>query len=226
MPTALESKAALELLTADAVATVNSYAARVQGSAEVRRAATLEAVPEIVGYYSLGAAALAADFYEDARESAGAAGRFTATAVVADRTVRVRRGVAWATEPWFEDLDQTVDERFALIVGGEVPRGYRDTILTNRRADSEAIGWQRIASPIACKFCRFLAANGAVYKESTVRFAAHGDCSCTAAPVFKGGATGPEASVEQYTASRRARTDRDRARLREWLNAAYPDVRG
>ena len=68
-----------------------------------------------------------------------------------------------------------------------------------------------------------LSDRGAVYRDDTVRFAAHTHCHCTAAPVFKGGESGPEASVVQYVASKRRPSQRDRDKVRKYLAENYGD---
>lgn len=222
MVTALESKAQLTLLGDDAEDTVRWMLRRSSGRWESRRVQLLDTVPDVLGFYSEGSAALAVDFYDDAR--VGVAGRFSAAPVVLDRTVKIRRGVAWASEPLSVDDDELAAARFAQLMRSEMARPYRDTILTNRKQDPQAIGWKRIARGSAsCKFCRMLADRGAVFKESTAYFAAHDDCLCTAAPVFRGGEVGPEANVAQYVASKRRRTAKEKAFLRDYLAANYPD---
>ena len=217
MPSPRESRAALKLLTTEAVAVSLDLLARVKGSPEVRRAALLEGVPALVGYYSDGSAALAADFYDEERELAGVTSRFTSNAVVLDRTVKLRRGVAWAAEPLFVDDFELSDARMAEVVQLNTARPYRDTILANRREDPAAIGWKRITAG-GCPFCKALASRGATYKAETAQFAAHPNCHCTAAPVFRDGETGPEASALQYMASKRNRTPEQRERIREWIS--------
>lgn len=221
MPTPSESREALQLVTGEAVATAGALALQLNGSPELRRAALLETVPDLIGYYADGSAALAADFYEEQREDAGVRSSFVPELVLVDRTVKVRRAVAWASEPWFTELDVTVDARLAEVVQLEVARGYRDTITSNQRSDPDAVGWRRVASGAGCKMCRMLAARGAVYKADTARFATHPACDCTAQPVFTTNDTGVEASTFQYLASRRSRTPEQRAALRDYLNTFY-----
>lgn len=62
--------------------------------------------------------------------------------------------------------------------------GGRDVLLANVKADKRAVGWQRVSSGAACKFCASLAERGAVYGESSVGFPAHDGCACMAEPVF------------------------------------------
>lgn len=223
MVTANESKAALRIVTDESVATSVGLLTALPGSPTARRAALLESVPEIIGYFSEGSAALAVDFYEETREVAGVSDRTFVTRFASnDRTVKIRRGVAWASDPLFDGDEALASSRLAEIVQLETSNPYRDTILTNRRADPAAAGWQRITGQ-CCRFCRMLGDRGAVYREATARFAAHPNCDCTAAPVFDGGEMGPEASAMQYMASRRNRTPATRARIRDYLDANYPE---
>lgn len=216
MPTALESKAAAGLVTDRAVAEASKFLMSLSGSPETIRAALLEVVPELIGVYALGTASLAADLYEESRERVISA-PYTAEVVVLDRTVKIRRGIAWASDPLFTDDWDSALARLAEIVNPETMRPYRDTILGNRQQDPESVGWRRITSPGACGFCRMIADKGAVFKASTARFAAHTTCNCTAEPVFRGQAIGPEASTLQYVASKRRRTPAEKQRIREWV---------
>ena len=228
MPSARESRAALQLLTADALGATEDLFSRLNGSAEQRRLVLLETVPGLIDYYSDGSAALAADLYEEERDQAGVTKLYAVEPVVDDRVVKQRRGIAWAADPLFSEADVAAASALALsrlseIVQPEVARPYRATILANRRQDPEAVGWQRITNG-GCRFCRMLAARGAVYRESSVRFAAHPNCHCTAVPVFVGNFTGEEASTIQYVASRRSRSPAQKAELRAYLDEFYgPD---
>lgn len=222
MTTPRESRAALQLLTGEAVSVASDLLARVRGSADVRRAALLDGVPEVVGYYSEGSAALAADFYEDWREQVGVTDSFTAELVLVDRTVKIRRAVAWASEPLFDGDDEGASARLGQIVQFESARPFRDTVLASSKRDPASVGWRRVASPTACKFCRMLADRGAVYRQAAARFAAHkGVCHCVAEPVFGPNDTGESASVMQYMASRKNRTPAQRAQLRDYLDTFY-----
>jgi hypothetical protein len=190
--------------------------ASTSGSPEARRLQLLDGVPDVIGYYAEGSAALAADFYDDERERAGVAQSYVTTSVINDRVVKIRRGIAWAAEPLFVGEDAATPDRLAEIVQLESARPFRDTITTNRQQDPQATGWKRVTSG-GCAFCRMLASRGAVYREASVHFASHPNCHCTAAPVFRTGESGPEASAIQYKASRRSRTPAQRAELRQYL---------
>lgn len=218
MVTARESRAALQLVTSEAVNTSLALLARVPGSPEARRAALLDSIPPIIGYFAEGSAALAVDFYEETRADAGVDREFLTELVINDRTVKIRRAVAWAAEPLF--VGEDAGERLREVVQLEVARPHRDTILTNRRNDPASVGWRRITNG-GCKFCRMLADRGAVYSQATARFAAHTNCHCVAEPVFEGEAIGPQASAIQYIASKRSRTAAERAHLRDYLDSFY-----
>lgn len=216
--TALESKQALTVLADDAEDTARWMVDRTSGSFESRRLQLLDTVPEVVGYYSEGSAALAADAYMDARW--GVSGAFVAAPIVLDRTVKIRRGVAWASDPMSLGDFEMASSRFAKLVRTEMTRPYRDTTLGNGSRDGMFVGYKRIARGESCGFCKALAARGAVFKKNTVYFAAHDDCQCTAAAAFVGQPHGPEADVMQYTASKRRRTPAEKAAINDWA-ASY-----
>ena len=221
MPSALESQAALRLITYNADQQVRALLAGLTGSPQQILAQLLEAMPWLISYYTDGSAALAADLFDDMRDMASPKGWFRADPVVLDRTVKIRNAVAWAVQP-SENSNVTTVTKLAEIVQNEIARPYRDTITLNSRRDPEAVGWTRVSGD-SCGFCRMLAGRGAVYKRETARFAAHGHCDCTAAPAFRGGDIGPEASVMQYTASKRSKTPAQQAAVRDYLATYYPD---
>lgn len=219
MPSPEEARQALVLVTATASSTATDLVAA--RAPDATRDRLLIAAPEIVTYYSDGSAALAADHYDDLRATANAPGRYTAEPVVRLREEKIRTGVLWSVEPLYrpEPDEVLAASRIAEVIQYETARPFRDTITTNTRRDPAAVGWQRITGG-GCKLCSLLAGRGAVYKESTARFATHPSCKCSAAPVFDDTA-GPEASVMQYVASQRKRSPQQQQRLREAL-AAMP----
>jgi hypothetical protein len=225
MPSPRDTRAALQLLTSTAVIASADVLSRLQGSPEAKRLALLEATPELIGYYSEGSAALAADFYEEERELAGVRDAFTPELLITDRTVKQRRAIAWAAQPLIDDVDDALaltGGRMGELIQLEVARPFRDTITANRLRDPEAVGWRRITRG-GCPFCRMLADRGAIYKESTARFAAHPNCHCISQPVFSANDTGVEASVVQYKASSRSSTPKSRASLRSYLETYYSE---
>lgn len=220
MTTARESKAALQLVTGAAVDAVVSALGRLSGSPEQQRALLLDIAPSVIAHYSDGSSALAADFYDDERERAAPPKLYIAEPVIMDRTVKIRRAVAWASDPLFGDEPEKAAGRLAEVVQLETARPYRDTILTNRNRDPSAVGWRRITNG-GCKLCRMLSDRGAVFTDKTALFAAHTNCKCTAQPVFSTDDYGDEANVMQYMASRRKRTPEQQEVLREYLRVNY-----
>lgn len=224
MPTASEARQALTLITGDAVRQVTSLIERLSGrSAPQQRDALLELVLPLVGYYTNGTGALAADFYDDERERIGARRRFSAEPVPWERDEKLARAIVWSVAALEEG--GTVTERLAPVIQLETARSYRDTITENTHRDPSAVGWRRVTRGGSCKLCTMLASRGAVYRESTARFATHENCDCGAQPVFDG-QPGQEADAMQYVASRRRTSQRDRDRLRDYLNEHFPDAPG
>jgi len=215
-----EARRALVLVTAAAVA----EAVRL---APLGAEAVTAGVPEVIAYYSLGSAALAADHYDETRLVAGARGRFTAEPVIPDRAEKIRRASLWAVKPLFDaTIAQTTESRIAEVVQLEVARAHRETTIQNAQVDPESLGWSRVTRGDGCKFCLMLAAKGARYKEGTARFAAHANCNCAAQAWFKGQKVGEEADALQHIASGRKRTAAEKARLRDYLNGTFPDAPG
>lgn len=181
--------------------------------ASERATELVSVVPSVIGYYSEGSAALAADYFADERVAQAASGRFVPSVVVLDRSEKIRRALLWAVED---------ESRLETVVLSEVNRPYRDTIMANRSADPECVGYRRVARGESCQFCYMLASKGAIFKQDSAYFAAHDKCRCTAQPAFRGGISGPEASVLQYVAAGRKRTAKQNAELREYLNINFP----
>jgi len=189
------------------------------------RQALFDVLPSTIAYYSDGSSALAADYYDDLREDAAAPGRFRADPVVNLRwghpvgEEKVRAGILWSVQPLLAEVPDLAlaSSRVGEVVQLEAARPFRDTITTNRRRDPAAAGWQRVTSG-GCKFCRFLAGRGEVFRESSARFASHPNCKCTAVPVFHG-QPGEEVDVLKYVASKRraSRTPEQRQAIRELL---------
>lgn len=177
-------------------------------SAEV---ALRDLLPAVVMTYGQAGAALAADWYDDQRDKAGARGHFAAIPLEADD-----RGshalIGWALS---EARD---DKSLATLISGGVQRRIADharlTIAQSSVEDPAARGWQRVGSgDCTSGFCDMLIGRGAVYSEATANFAAHDHCQCSAVPAW-GGQPLP---VKPYTPSTRQASDADRARTREWI---------
>lgn len=81
------------------------------------------------------------------------------------------------------------------VVRDESREFIRQTALTDDRLG----GWQRVGTGDTCAFCRMLVGRGAVYSESTVRFASHTNCNCEVQPSY----SDLSKSVDEYRKSDR-----------------------
>jgi hypothetical protein len=202
------------------------------------RTALLNYVPLLVQRYGDIAAGIAADWFEELRWDAAEQGligqlatstarSFTAAPArpdIADATSEVRyaAGGLYGTTP------ETVLTSVKNTATRQVLQTGRRTITRNTlRPGSRAVGWARRARPGSCRFCRALAARGAVYKEATARFASHAPkCNCVAYPSFDPDA--PEVDVAAYRASRNtarmkpAARERHRQQVADWLDREFP----
>lgn len=177
-------------------------------------------LPALIDLYGQAAATVAADWYEDLRESKGVGGRFSAIpADIADTGAHALIG-------WALDAGSSDGSRLALLEGGmqrRVVNFGRFTIMQTSLADPAADGWQRLGQGDNCVFCDVLISRGAVYSKRTVDFGSHDDCNCVAVPAFRGEAR----EVKKYkpslrypdTPSGRDRQVADQARALEWIAA-------
>jgi len=173
---------------------------------ESARDQLLEFVPLLVTEYGEQAAAFASDWYDELRASEGAPGRYRAEMIVPDEAVAVEATVRRAAGALFTDTPTDALYTISGKAAKYALSGARETVTRSTDRDPHASGWQRITRSGACGFCRMLAGRGAVYKESTVHFAAHGgakggECNCAAAPSWDPDA--PEVDVMLYEASAR-----------------------
>lgn len=237
-----EVRTGLTIVTAAAAAEVVAAAEPAETADDLRTVLFL-AAPIIIGDYSDGAAALALDWYEELREEAAPRKAFAPEPFRAVTDDYMRSVIAETTSKLIgldgRDFDEAKRPTLELVrdsIPEMVADGFRETVTRNSINDPATAGWRRFARPGACKFCKMLADKGAVFSATTARFAAHGavmrgnrkggDCKCVAAPVFRNGDVGPEASAIQYVASRRKRTPKQRTELRDYLNENFPDARG
>lgn len=214
-------RSALNRVAGAGVARVAAVLPLLSGPPGAIRSDLLDVAPAIIYSYTDGSSALAADWYDDLRAEAAPSRPYAAEPVVVDRGEKIHNMVAWAAQPLFDGEPEPIERvslRLLPEVQKEIARPFRDTITTNTQRDPAAHGWRRISSGTGCKFCRMLADKGAVYSGKGARFAAHANCHCSAEPAFE---PGPAASEFQYVASQRRRSEAERARLREYLDANY-----
>lgn len=180
-------------------------------TAEQAGTALFDILPDLIDTYGLAAGTLAADWYDDLRETEGIGGSFTA--IPADvRNAGAAELVGWATST-ATDLPSLR----SLIEGGtqrRIANFSRQTITGSSYADPKAQGWQRVGNG-ECAFCSMLIGRGITYSEASADFASHDHCRCSAAPEF----VGEPKPVKPYSPSTRNISDADRARARAWMKA-------
>ena len=216
-------------MTLAAVREVQELARRMRRPDPGRHLAFMT-VPALIDHYGAGAAALAVDAYDEKRAAAGVPGRFSARPFVTELDDKMRRKIAWATEPLYqqdrfqEALERELASRLSTVVSAGVAGAGRNTTTGNLKRDRATVGWRRVTGGHGCPFCRMLAARGAVYrKDITARFAAHDHCDCTAEAVFRGEVI-EEADVFQYSmAEKRSKSPEERRKLTEYLNRNWSD---
>ncbi len=167
-------------------------------------------LPTIVDTYGLAGAAMAAEWYDEQREKASAAGRFTAEPIRSgDRGTHAL--ISWSLN------EATDDKALRTLVAGGVQRRIADhvryTVAGNAVRDRAARGWQRVGVGSSCTFCSMLISRGAVYSEATADFASHDHCDCAATVAWRD----QPVPVKPYTPSLKNRSEADKARVREYL---------
>lgn len=188
------------------------------------REALVEVVPALVDEHGTVAAALTADYYDEAREDARVSGRFRARPVDPAPSARVEAMVRWGVGPLFSEQPDPAAALERLSSGQEriVTDFQRETIVDSVERDPQARGWQRVGSGRACPFCSMLIGRGGVYRSGgTAAFRSHNNCRCVAVPSWD--ATAAPVSEIAYRASKRERTDADRAALRKYLRENFSD---
>lgn len=188
---------------------------------EAARDALLRFMPELTARYGEAAAVVAADFYDDLREAEPVRPGFRARMADPVPAEAVQQRTRFGAQHLFTDAPDQTLVFLASAATKYVLRPGWDTLTESAKADPAAVGWHRETRPGACDFCRMLAGRGGVYKESTVRFAAHDDCGCVAVPSWD--ASAPEVDVMAYVASERTSrmtpTQREahNERVRDWM---------
>jgi hypothetical protein len=176
---------------------------------EAARDALLAFLPALVDAYGESAAAVAADWYDEMRAAERVPGRYRAHLQDSPYQDAVEPTVRRAAGALFTDSPGDALAALTATSGKYVLAAARQTIVYSTDRDPRASGWERVVRSGACKFCAMLHGRGAVYKESTVHFAAHKECNCAAVPSWDPDA--PEVDVSQYEASRRMTALRERA---------------
>ena len=176
--------------------------------------ALMDLAPGIVDTWRLAAASAGADWYDQLRDTAGIAGRFSAIVELDDPGAEALAG--WAAEPLNQPEPDLAAARERLEGGLQKRMANAANLTVTRSAteDPHARGYMRRTKSGACKFCRMVASRGAVYTRSSARFACHEHCFCEAVPAWGGKAL----PVHKYRPSDRPATPADRARVKKWIN--------
>lgn len=183
-------------------------------SPEIARETLIAILPELVAVYGSAAATVAADWYDELRDTERVRGRFRAAPVPLPDDAGTDVLARWGLAPVFQAVPDW-SSALTLTQGGmqrRIVNMARGTITGSTITDPHADGWQRVGSG-ECSFCEMLISRGAVYRQATADFASHDHCRCTAVPAW-GGRPHP---VKPYSPTRRDITPADRARVREYL---------
>lgn len=228
MPTASEQRQALIDLTTIARRDLMALWATLGGlGADEVRDALIALLPAIGDTYGEAAAALAADWFDDLRDTAAVPGRFTAEPAGPVEPARWESLARWGVGPLYGDNPDAA-AALMLIAGGlqrTIADRHRLTIVDNSIRDPQANGWTRVGVGDNCGFCRMLIDRGHVYSEATVTFRSHDHCNCAASPSWAPNVV--KVSTEPFRQSQKNRSpgtkERDNARAREYIAANYGD---
>ena len=168
--------------------------------ARATTAALVPAVQDITAAYGDIAAVQAADFYENARASSGAPGRFRAVAAPVAPASQVRVMVRWAVTPLWS-ADPRTGDALTRLAGGQqrlIRKAERDTIFGSGRRDTALATWVRVPRDDACDWCLMLGSREDVYqtRETALRVSErprgtrppgerfHDHCRCRTVPIW------------------------------------------
>lgn len=136
------------------------------------------------------AAALTAEFYDEAREIAGAAGDYAAEALsgrVPERTDGAVRGMVAGMDDgaaWGAFAQKVLDR-----VDYEIKRASNSCAIQNAERDPAHPRWARVPTGAeTCGFCIMLASRGYDYLKRESADHAHPNCDCRVVPQFGAGA--------------------------------------
>lgn len=168
-----------------------------------------DVLPQLIRTYGDTVAGIAAEWYDDARESAGVGGYYRSMPAEISDTG------AQSLADWASHHGTSMDAIYALAKGGAQRRILnfsRQTIMQSAHRDPRSAGWQRTGTG-ECDFCEMLISRGAVYTKATADFASHDDCRCSAVPAFKG----RPVPVKPYRPSVR-HSEADQTRAKSWID--------
>lgn len=191
-----------------------------------------EFLPELIQAYGEIGAAVAADYYEDLRESSPAI-RQAYAAVMADAIPldTIQKNVGWAVKPMFQGNPDGALGRVLDITDRLVKGQGRQTVETNVVRDPARARYARVPTGAStCAFCLTMASRGAVYlSEASASKDYHGHCDCAPTPMWDGDAYpegyDPDSLYETYKRARR-QTDSDSLKGGDGILAALRKEEG
>lgn len=189
MPSPAESREALIGLTRLAEADLRRLWIRIANQPpDAVRDALMDVLPLLADEYGTAASVMAADWYDDVRAAAEAAGLFQAQPVPPPTSARFEALARWGVDPLFA-ATPAADVALTRISGGmqrTIADMYRETVVQSSLLDPAALGWRRVGQGDNCGFCNMLIGRGDVYSQKGVAFKSHDHCNCIAAAVFQG----------------------------------------
>ena len=189
MPSPAESREALIGLTRLAEADLRRLWIRIANQPpDAVRDALMDVLPLLADEYGTAASVMAADWYDDVRAAAEAAGLFQAEPVPPPTSARFEALARWGVDPLFAAAP-AADVALTRISGGmqrTIADMYRETVVQSSLLDPAALGWRRVGQGDNCGFCNMLIGRGDVYSQKGVAFKSHDHCNCIAAAVFQG----------------------------------------
>jgi len=219
----LDLRRAITRLTSMAERDVRLLIGELSGFADLGVALN-DVMPLLVDSYGDAAAAVAAEWYDELRAEQSPGGRFLARPAIPPPA-----GVP-ALVGWAQAEATSPDTMLQLALGGmqrRISDQSRATVIGSAWYDPKADGWMRVGAGDNCDFCDMLISRGAVYAADTVRFGAHDNCNCQAAPSF--GKPADIFDVDAYRRGRQRREDdnlraQDNARARAWIAKNLEEV--
>lgn len=152
---------------------------RQVASADEASVALYDVLPSLIETYGQAAAVVAADWYDDTRDRAGAKGRFRAFPAL------VPESGAPSLIGWAASQATSLETMLPLVMGGvqkRIANVSRFTVADSAIADSGSEGWVRVGFG-ECDWCQQYI-DGEVRTVAGYDFDAHDWCQCDAEPVF------------------------------------------
>lgn len=155
---------------------------RYNGNAERSRDQLLEFLPQLVAIYGAASVTLAADWYDDLRDTANVGGRFLPELADLPGVDATDTLAVWSVDPLFQEAPDTA-QTFARASGGVqwlIADAGRETVTRSAVSDPKAQGWTRSLSG-GCPFCESLTS---IEFQTKPDFQSHANCRCEAVPSF------------------------------------------